>query len=105
MSLAGTVDPTLTSSGTFSNAATVLAPSGVTQTVLTDNSATHSDTITPQVDLALTNTDSKTSVVPGTNDTFTITVKNNGPSTVSSVTLNDTPTGLLSSVFTPSTGS
>ena len=105
MSLSGTVDPTLTSSGTFSNAATVLAPSGVTQTVLTDNSAAHSDTITPQVDLAITNTDGKTSVVPGTNDTFTITVKNNGPSTVTSVKLNDTPTGLLNPVFTPSIGS
>jgi uncharacterized repeat protein (TIGR01451 family) len=43
------------------------------------------------VDLAVTKDDGKTSVAPGTPDTYTIVVTNNGPSTVSSVTLTDTP--------------
>jgi trimeric autotransporter adhesin len=41
-------------------------------------------------DLKVINTDNAASVVPGTVDTYTITVTNNGPDTVSSVTLTDT---------------
>jgi uncharacterized repeat protein (TIGR01451 family) len=44
-------------------------------------------------------------VVLGATDTYTITVTNNGPTTVSSVTLTDTSTpALLTPVFTPSVG-
>src|SRR5207249_698808 len=51
-------------------------------------------------------TDGKTSAVPGTSDTYTITVTNSGPSTVSSVNLTDAiPAALLSPTFgTPSSG-
>src|SRR5262245_39541486 len=51
--------------------------------------------------------DGKTSVVPGTSDTYTIVVANNGPSTVSSLTLTDTTAAaLLNPTFgTPSAGS
>src|ERR1700741_4144561 len=56
-------------------------------------------------DLAGTMTDGKTSVVPGTSTTYTITVTNNGPSTVTSLTLADTiPAALLNSNFAPSVG-
>src|SRR5262249_6166152 len=57
--------------------------------------------------LAIAKSDGVTSVVPGTTDTYTITVTNSGPSTVNSVTLSDTiPTALLHPVFgTPSSGS
>src|SRR5439155_1040352 len=73
---------------------------------LGNNTATDDDTIGSQADLSIAKTDGKASVVPGTSDTYTITLTNNGPSTVSSVTLVDTvPAALLSPVFTPSVGS
>ena len=57
------------------------------------------------VDLQVTKTDSTASLVPGTSDTYTITVTNNGPDTVNSVTLTDTiPAALLGASFAPSTG-
>src|SRR5262249_39474615 len=68
---------------------------------------TDTDTLTPQADLAVTKDDGKTSAVPGTPITYTLTVSNNGPSTVSSLSLIDNvPTALLNPVFgTPSAGS
>jgi uncharacterized repeat protein (TIGR01451 family) len=58
-----------------------------------------------QVDLSVTMTDGMPTVVPGTSDTYTITVSNNGPSTVSSLTLTDAiPAALLNASFTPSVG-
>src|SRR2546430_8758864 len=57
------------------------------------------------VDLQVTKTDSTASLVPGTSDTYTITVTNNGPDTDNSVTLTDTiPAALLGASFAPSTG-
>src|SRR5205823_2706337 len=64
-------------------------PSGVTDTVPGNNSSTDTDTLTPQADLAILKTDGKDSVVPGTNDTYTLTVTNNGPSTVTGATVCD----------------
>jgi uncharacterized repeat protein (TIGR01451 family) len=56
-------------------------------------------------DLRVTITDGVTSVVPGTGDAYAITVTNNGPDTVSSVTLTDTiPAALSSASFAPSVG-
>src|SRR5262245_29201571 len=50
-------------------------------------------------------TDGKTAAVPGTSNTYTITVTNNGPSTVTSLTLTDTiPAALLNPNFAPSAG-
>ena len=69
------VSPTLT--GSLTNTATVAPPSGVTDTNSTNNSASDTDTLTPQADLSITKDDGKTSVVPGTNNTYTITVTNN----------------------------
>jgi uncharacterized repeat protein (TIGR01451 family) len=70
-------------------------------------SDTDSDTLTPQADLTVTKDDGKLSVVPGTPNTYTITVSNGGPNTVSSVILTDeVPAALLNPVFgTPSAGS
>jgi uncharacterized repeat protein (TIGR01451 family) len=104
ITLTGTIDPTTT--GTLSNTATVAPPPGVTDPNGANNSATDTDTLTPQADLSVTKTDGKTSAVPGTPDTYTITVSNAGPSTVSSLTLTDAvPAALLNPVFTPSAGS
>src|SRR5262249_2726773 len=94
-----TINPSAT--GSFVNAATVTPPGG-TSVVTTDT-----DTLTPVADLSVAVTDGKTTVVPGTSDTYSIVVANNGPSTVSSVTRTDTtPAALLNPTFgTPSAGS
>ena len=63
-------------------------------------------TIAGTTDLSITKTDGQTSTTPGSAIAYTITVTNNGPLTVNSVTVNDTvPAAILSPVFTPSTGS
>src|SRR5512132_1048112 len=47
-------------------------------------------------DLSITKTDGNTSVVPGTSDTYTITVSNNGPDTVTGATVSDPlPAGVI----------
>src|SRR5262249_47725168 len=73
----------------------------------TPASVTDTDDLTPQADLTVTKTDGQTAAVPGTGTTYTITVTNAGPSTVSSVSLTDpVPPTLLNPVFgTPSAGS
>ena len=81
------ISPALT--GTLVNTATVAPPSGVTDTNPDNNSSTDTDTLTPQADLGITKTDGVASVVPGTNDTYTLTVNNNGPSTVTGATVSD----------------
>lgn len=56
-------------------------------------------------DLQITKTDGLTTTTPGSNTTYTITVKNNGPTTVNSLNVKDTPPASLQNVqFTPSTG-
>jgi len=81
------LDPSLT--GSFSNTATVSPPSGVTDPIPGNDSSTDTDTLTPRADLSITKTDSKTSAVPGTNVTYTITVTNFGPSTVTGAAVSD----------------
>ena len=94
------IDPNLT--GSLSNTATVSPPSGVTDPNPGNNSATDTDTLTPQADLSIAKSDGKTSVVPGTNNTYTITVTNNGPSSVTGATVSDVlPTGVT---FVSATG-
>ena len=69
----------------------------------TDNDGTDDDTT--GIDLAVTKTDGVTTVVPGTAVSYTITVTNNGPTTIQSFTLEDTlPTALQGVSFTPSVG-
>ena len=81
------VDPTLT--GTLSNTATVAPPGGVTDPTLGNDSSTDTDTLTPQADLSIAKSDGNSGAVPGTNTTYTITVTNNGPSTVTGATVSD----------------
>src|SRR5262249_8243660 len=77
ITLTGTIDPAAT--GALINRARVAPPPGVTDPNLGNNTAADIDTLTPQADLAVTKTDGKTTAVPGTPNTYTITVTNNGP--------------------------
>ena len=81
------IDPNAT--GPITLTFTVSPPAGTTDTNPANDSFTDSDAVTPVADLAVTMTDGKTTVVPGAINTYTITVTNNGPSTVSSLTLTD----------------
>lgn len=104
LTLTGTLSASAT--GNLTNAATVAAPSGVTDPITTNNSSTDTDTIVPLADLSITKSDDQTSAVPGTPIGYVLTVKNKGPSTVTSVTVNDAiPATILNPTFTPSTGS
>jgi uncharacterized repeat protein (TIGR01451 family) len=101
--LSGTIDPTAT--GNLVNSVTVSAPAGVTDTNSSNNTDTDTDTLTPQADLSVTKTDGTEFVFQGGNVSYTITVTNNGPSTVTAVNLNDTvPAVLTNASFTPATG-
>src|SRR5205823_5616 len=81
------ISPSLT--GKLSNTATVAATSGVTDTNPGNNSSTDTDQLTPEADLSITKDDGAATAVPGTNDTYTVTVTNSGPSTVTGATVSD----------------
>ncbi len=103
-----TVSPSAT--GTLSNTATVAAPQGVTDSNPTNNSATDTDTLTPQVDLTITKTDNlggssvtatTGTAVPGEGITYTITVNNAGPSNATGASVIDTlPSTLSGATYT-----
>src|SRR5204862_674245 len=60
-----------------------------------NNSGSDTDTVTRSSDLSATKSDGVASVVAGTSTTYTITVKNNGPSDVTGATVSDVlPAGL-----------
>jgi len=86
--------------GTLSNTATVTAPAGVTDPTPGNNSATDSDTLTPQANLAITKTDGVTTAVPGQSVTYTITASNAGPSNVTGATVADTFPAALTCTWT-----
>ncbi|MBZ0089830.1 MAG: DUF11 domain-containing protein, partial [Thermoanaerobaculia bacterium] len=86
--------------GTLANTATVT--SAVGDPVPGDNSATDSDTLTPQTDLAITKTDGSATEVPGTPVTYTIVASNAGPSDAVGVTVADSFPAILSGCSTTS---
>ena len=88
--------------GSLINAVAVAPPAGTTDPNPANNIATDTDTVTPlaTADLSVTVTDGKTTVAPGDIDTYTITVTNNGPDTLSSLTLIEA-VALSSPIFGP----
>ena len=84
--------------GTLSNTATVSLPSGISDPTPANNSATDTDTLTPQADLAITKTDGVTTATPGSSVTYTITASNPGPSNAPGVTVADTLPASLTNV-------
>jgi uncharacterized repeat protein (TIGR01451 family) len=79
---------------TIANVVTVTLPTGTTDPVSENNSATDTNSV-PQADLAVTKSDGVTSIASGSSTTYTITVTNNGPSSVTGAVVTDTiPTGM-----------
>jgi uncharacterized repeat protein (TIGR01451 family) len=74
--------------GTLANTATVSSP--VADPVPGNNSATDTDTLTPQADLSITKTDGQTTTQSGVPITYTIVASNAGPSDAPGATVADT---------------
>lgn len=88
-----------TATGSLTNTAAVAVPGGVIDPNLLNNSATDTDSLTPQVNLAITKTDGAASDIPGTTITYTIVASNPvGPSAVTGATVADTFPGTLTGV-------
>jgi len=85
--LRGTIDPAAT--GTITNTVSVFTTPGTTDDNLTNNTATDTDSLTPQADLAITKTDVNDLLFPGQAIDYTITVENLGPSNVTGAHVND----------------
>ena len=83
-------------SGTLSNTATVAEPPGATDPVPGNNSATDTDSIVAQADLALTLDDHRNHVEIGNSLNYIIDVTNvNGPNTVTATVTDALPAGLI----------
>ncbi|NOY42214.1 MAG: DUF11 domain-containing protein [Planctomycetes bacterium] len=72
--------------GTLVNTATVIAPKEID---LSNNTDTVSNPITPRIDLAITKTDSRDPVEPGSTFSYTLDIVNNGPSNATGVIVTD----------------
>ncbi|HEY0558256.1 MAG TPA: ExeM/NucH family extracellular endonuclease, partial [Thermoanaerobaculia bacterium] len=85
--------------GSISNTATVT--NGTTSdSNAANNSATDTDTLTPQADLSITKTDGVTTATAGGSVTYTITASNAGPSNAPGATVADTFPASLTCTWT-----
>ncbi|MBX7054049.1 MAG: DUF11 domain-containing protein, partial [Pyrinomonadaceae bacterium] len=86
--------------GSLVNTATVAAPGGVTDPTPGNNSATDTDTLTPQANLSITKTNGVTTVTAGGSTTYTIVASNAGPSNAPGSTVADTFPASLTGTWT-----
>ena len=84
--------------GSITNTANVVAPAGITDPNLSNNSASDTNTVTTSLvaDLAITKTDGVTSVSPGATTIYTIVVANTGPSAANGAIFTDAAVANLS---------
>ncbi|MFN0181190.1 MAG: beta strand repeat-containing protein, partial [Gemmatimonadales bacterium] len=94
--VSGTVSAS--ASGSLVNTVTVAPPSGTTDPTPANDSATDTNTLSPQADLAVTKTDGATTATPGSPISYTVTVTNNGPSNVSGASVTDTVPAAITGV-------
>ena len=87
--------------GSLVNTATATVPSGVTDPVPGNNSATDTDTLAPSAELSITKTDFSPTATPGAPVTYTVAVSNAGPSNVVGATVADAlPASLMGASWT-----
>src|SRR4029079_11860860 len=73
---------------------------GLTDPNAANDSATDTDTLAPQADLAITKSDGVTTAVPGQSVTYTITATNPGPSTATGAAVIDSfPPGIATATW------
>ena len=92
-------------SDTYDNAATIDPPAGVADCDRSNNSASESLPMTPEVDLTLSNTDGQATAEPGTVVTYTILVSNAGPGDAALASVTDVFPTVLTGVTWSSDGS
>ncbi|MBK9051528.1 MAG: DUF11 domain-containing protein [Chloroflexi bacterium] len=92
----GTISAAAT--GSLVNTATIATSTGISDPVPANNSATDTDTLTPQADVSITKTDGQATDVPGTSIVYTIVASNSGPSNAPAVTVADTFPATLTGV-------
>jgi uncharacterized repeat protein (TIGR01451 family) len=90
--------------GSLVNTATVATPAG-TSDPAANNSATDTDTLTPQADLAITKTDGVTTATPGLSLVYTLVATNEGPSDAPGGAVADAPPAACISFSWSCTGS
>ena len=98
-----TVNAAIASSatGSITNTATITAPGTVVDNDQVNNTASDTDTLVPQADLAITKTDGVTTVTAGGSTTYTITASNAGPSDAPGTKVADTlPAAITSDTWT-----
>ena len=88
-----------TATGSLVNTADVEMPTGTTDPTPGNNTATDTDTLTPQADLEVTKVNAGTTVVAGSATSYTVEVTNNGPSAVVGATVTDFMPSALESVM------
>ncbi|WP_439115626.1 DUF11 domain-containing protein, partial [Hydrogenophaga sp.] len=86
------------SAGGYTNTASVTPPSGTTDPVPGNNTGTRTGTIGSVADLSLTKASVNPNVAVGQTVTFTLTIRNAGPSPVTNATFTDVVPANLSSV-------
>jgi uncharacterized repeat protein (TIGR01451 family) len=89
--------------GTLTNTASI--SSSTSDPATGNNSASDSDTLTPQADLSISNNDGVASVTAGGTTTYTLVAGNNGPGNVSGATVTDTFPSSLTCTWTCSASS
>jgi len=85
-----TADIHSAATGTLANTASVAPPLGTVDPITGNDSATDTDTLTPEADLGVGVTDGSCFVLPGYAVSYTVTVDNDGPSDAPSATVSDT---------------
>src|SRR5439155_1241673 len=98
-----TVQISAAATGVLVNVVTITAAN---DTNATNNVATDTDTLTPQVYAGVTKTDGVATAVPGTTTTYTIVVTNTGPSTATNIAVSDPlPVGVTGATWSGTNGS
>ena len=90
VTFSATCNVAASATGSLSNTASIAAPAGVNDTNTANNSMTDTDTLAPQADLTISNSDGVTTANPGGTVTYTIKASNPGPSGVVGATVADT---------------
>jgi uncharacterized repeat protein (TIGR01451 family) len=95
-------------SGTLTNTANVAVPAWLTDSNPANNTATDTDTINPNANLAITKTDGRANITAGSTVTYTIVVSNAGPDASNGSIVTDTVpatvTGVTWTCGTPTGG-
>jgi uncharacterized repeat protein (TIGR01451 family) len=91
----------LSATGSLANTASVATSVSVTDPVPANNSATDTDTLSPQADLSISNSDGVTTATPGGSVSYTITASNtSGPSAAPGSIVTDTFPAALTCTWT-----